>query len=624
MTFAQYTGASQITGPLQPNTHKVRFKPVLDTRERNTVKVVFFLFLVLQLTFIGYIVTHGPNLTGQSTVVQMLSVTGFIAMILLQLIALIGSATTLNFAYRAVDPVPMVPKPGLRVAMLTTIVPSKEPWEIAKQTLLKFKEQDYDGVVDAWVLDEGNDPVIAEECRQLGINHFSRKGLPRWNQTSGPFRAKTKHGNHNAWREAHEHNYDIITQMDPDHVPLGSNDFLQRTLGYFADPDVAFVVAPQVYGNCEEGLIAKGAAELAYIFHGVIQRGGNALDAPLLIGTNHAIRPAAFQQIGGYQDCIIEDHLTAMVIPQTVNAETGNRWKGVYTPDILTVGEGPSTWSDFFGQQARWAYGIFEIATKHTPKGLLGMSWGQRVTFASLQFFYPSLSLAFVLGNLLSAIYLLFGVGASQLTFVPWLLFITSTSVLGLGITFWLRRFNLMPHERKSWGMTGMLLNLVTTPVYLAAGFAQLTGRSLVYRVTAKGRLSTGDDLQVFRTHIGWIVFALVCIAVGVLQGHDYPTLYFWMSITALIAATPIVLFKLNSQPEPAVVTAKTEVFVRSDQVGDLVSNIEHGRIEQLWRGVRASRHPLDAVKAWKMQVGGHADHSPEQAANENLWLKEN
>ena len=35
--------------------------------------------------------------------------------------------------------------------------------------------------------------------------------------------------------------------MDPDHVPQPY--FLTRTIGYFRDPDVAFVVAPQVYGN---------------------------------------------------------------------------------------------------------------------------------------------------------------------------------------------------------------------------------------------------------------------------------------------------------------------------------------------------------------------------------------
>jgi hypothetical protein len=545
MSVEQYTGASRITGPLRPNTGRVRYTRTLTPRDRATVVAIAALHAATILAFIAYLAwpTHLPSLAGHGLLHQITAVTGVVLIIGLQVVQLLGTAIVLGFTHRAEDPVPMVPPPGLRVAMLTTLVPSKEPWEVAERTLLKFGQQIHDGTVDAWVLDEGDDPFIRERCRQLGIHHFSRKGVPAWNQPSGPFRAKTKHGNHNAWRQAHEHRYDVVTQMDPDHVPLDSNDFLQRVLGYFGDPDVAFVVAPQVYANAEESLVAKGSAELAYSFHGVTQRGANSLGAPLLIGTNHAFRPAAWQQIDGYQDCIIEDHLTAMRIPTETNPATGRRWKGVYTPDILTTGEGPSSWTDFFSQQRRWAYGIFEIATRRTPGAMRHLSWGQRLSFAALQFHYPSVGLTWLMGNTLSAMYLLGGVSSSRLPLTPWLVFFAVSMALSLSVCFWVRRFNLMPHERRSWGMTGMLLNLVTTPVYLAAGFAQLTGRPLQYKVTAKGRLSSGDSVQTFRLHIGWALFAVVCIAVGLLQGNTYPTLYVWMTMTLLTALTPVALW---------------------------------------------------------------------------------
>ena len=51
-----------------------------------------------------------------------------------------------------------------------------------------------------------------------------------WNTGSGPFRARTEHGDHNSWRAEHEHRYDVVAQMDPDHVPFPN--FLERTLGY--------------------------------------------------------------------------------------------------------------------------------------------------------------------------------------------------------------------------------------------------------------------------------------------------------------------------------------------------------------------------------------------------------
>ena len=38
------------------------------------------------------------------------------------------------------------------------------------------------------------------------MRHFTRKGIAAYNHQSGEFRAKTKAGNHNAWRSTHEQN----------------------------------------------------------------------------------------------------------------------------------------------------------------------------------------------------------------------------------------------------------------------------------------------------------------------------------------------------------------------------------------------------------------------------------
>jgi len=540
-----YVGASTITGPLQPAGPRVRYRAVLSHRENITVAVMAGAQLLVVGAFVTYLAwpSHLPVLVGHPLPYRIAAVAGWVCIIVLQLIALAQTASVLHFASRARDPIPMLPQRGLRVAMLTTIVPSKEPWEVAERTLLAMKRQRHDGVLDVWVLDEEDDPVIAARCAQLGIGHFSRRGVPEWNEAEGPFRAKTKHGNHNAWRQLHEHDYDLVSQMDPDHCPLDTNDFLLRTVGYFNDPDVAFVVCPQVYDNQSAGFIAKGSAELAYMFHGVTQRGCNGLGAPVLIGTNHVFRPAAWKQIDGYQDCIIEDHLTAMRIPAETNPATGRRWKGVYTPDILTAGEGPNTWTDFFSQQRRWAYGIFQIATQKSPAMLAKVTPAQRLSFASLQFFYPSVGATWLLGNLLSALYLVAGVSGSRLDTLSWAALFLASTATGIGVSVWLRRFNLMPHERASYNLTGMLLNLVTTPVYLAAGFAQLAGRPLAYKVTAKGRLATGDTLATFRLQLGWIAFAVSSMVIGAVAGHHYPSLYVWMSLSVLWCATPIALW---------------------------------------------------------------------------------
>ncbi len=565
MSVHDYNGASELLGPLQPNKGSVEYRPLLQGRDRLYVRLLTVAFVASSLSFIAYLAWpgHVPDLSGRGLGYSMMAVAGIILIVTLQIIQLIGTSTTLNFALRGKLPVPMEPEPGLRIAMLTTIVPSKEPWEQARDTMLMFQQQHVpEGtVVDAWILDEGDDPNIKADCERLGFYHFSRKSVERWNRKRGPYRAKTKHGNHNAWRDMFEDQYDIVTQMDPDHRPLETRDFLERLTGYFSDPDVAFVVAPQVYGNAEEGLVAKGAAELAYLFHGVIQPGANGMDAPLLIGTNHAFRPKAWRQLGGYQDCIIEDHLTAMQVPTAINPETGNRWKGVYTPDILTAGEGPNTWTDFFSQQKRWAYGIFEIFTGKTPKMWRQLSWSQRISFASMQFHYPSVGLTWLAGNVVSAFYLIAGVTSIRLNMAVWSTLFVTTNFLGLFVFFWLRRFNLVEHERKSLGLAGMLLNLVTTPIYLGAGFQQLAGRPLTFKVTAKGRLASGDTLGTFRLHLWWAAFAAATMMAGLVQGHLFPVLYVWMAMTLIIALSPVALWALNGRTSPlTAVTPDTAV----------------------------------------------------------------
>ncbi|WP_091771363.1 glycosyltransferase family 2 protein [Blastococcus aurantiacus] len=533
--------ATELTGPLEPTADVVRYREAMTPRQRRGVLLLGWshVLVAVALTVVVLLPGHLPLLGGHP-VSDAVAVLGVLVMVTLQLTTAVRTWTITYHAGRALDPVPMRPMPGLRVAVLTTIVPGKEPVELVMATLRAMRRIRHDGVLDVWLLDEGDDPEVRRRCEEIGVRHFSRKGRPEWNQPSGPFRARTKHGNHNSWRVDHELEYDVVAQMDPDHVPFPN--FLERTLGYFADPDVAFVVAPQVYGNLTESFVARGAAELAYLFHGVIQRGGNGHDAPLLIGTNHLYRPAAFRQIGGYQDSIIEDHLTSMALYASVNPRTGRTWKGVYTPDVVAVGEGPATYSDFFSQQKRWAYGIWQIAREHSPVVLPRMaSAQQRRSFVALQSHYPTTALTWVGGVLLSALYLVGGVTATHLPLQLWSVLFAANMGLGLAFCFGMRQFNLVDHERRSWGLAGLALDLITAPVYVAAAAAQLAGRPLVYVVTAKGSAATRDTWRTFRPHLLWAGVALAAMAAGLLLGHRYPALYVWAALTVLVSLAALV-----------------------------------------------------------------------------------
>lgn len=536
-----YKNASAITGAPEDRT-EVAFHPIMSKREKLTV---WLFFLLISLSGIGLLAFI--SIVALLFKFDWFLITAALLVVAVEGVRLLQSYNIALFSLFAKDPIPMTPRDGLRVAVLTTMVPGKEPIEVVGLALMAMKRlrAGTNSQIDVWLLDEGNDPFIKKVCEALGVNHFSRKGIPEWNTQSGAFKARTKHGNHNAWRSVHEDNYDVVAQMDPDHIPL--IDFLERTLGYFNDPDVAFVVAPQVYGNLKENWIARGAAFQAYLFHGIIQRGGNGMGAPLLIGTNHLYRTSAFKQIGGYQDSIIEDHLTSMVIYSASNPITGNQWKGVYTPDILAVGEGPTSFTDYFNQQKRWAYGIWEIAFSHSPLVLRQMKRIQALSFILLQSFYPSVAFSWVLSSFAT---LLFGLLIVDYdTLGPILLGLWLYSLIsGLGLFYWLRKFNLVEHEKKDWGLHGMGLLLMCIPVYVSAGWQAITRKPLTYAVTAKGNLASPDTLQTFTPHINWLMFGFVSLIILIVFGQSsFTTSVFWTVEHMAICLLPITIHSYDS-----------------------------------------------------------------------------
>ncbi|MEU7792128.1 glycosyltransferase family 2 protein [Micromonospora tulbaghiae] len=539
-----YARCGATAGPLRPPRRPdaaVEFRPTASVAARLVLTLLVLVNSAAGLVFVGWLLlpqhVPGPGVVGLGGWQTVAARLAFCVVVGVELIRLAQNVVVWVFAYHARDPVPVDPPVGLRVALLTTIVPSKEPIEVAERTLRRLREIVYCGHVDVWILDEGDDPAVRAMAARLGVRHFTRKGRPEYNRPGGEFRARTKSGNHNAWRAEHEHRYDVVANVDPDHVPLPN--FLERTLGYFRDPDVAFVVTPQVYGNMHQNFVAHGASVQQYLYNGLIARGGNGLDAPLLTGTGHLYRPAAWRTIGGYQDSIIEDHLTSIRVHAAVNPATGNRWKGVYTPDVVALGEGPTSWADYFNQQKRWAAGICEILLRRELRTPRDLPSRRRWQYRLLQFYYPSVAVSLLLGNAATALYLLTGVDAGRLDPQVWATLWGSTIGTWFLLWLWLRRFNIAPHEREEVGMVGMALALFAGPVYVAAAVGALLRRKLGFVVTAKGALRTVESPRTFRLHLCWALAAAGLLAASFALDHDYPLLRVWPVLTLLTGLAP-------------------------------------------------------------------------------------
>lgn len=435
----------------------------------------------------------------------------FIALSLLESLRILQMAVLWVFAtvMRSARRMP-VPN-GLRVAVLTTIVPSSEPISILEQTIPAMLAIRSEDPFDVWILDEGDDPGVKALCERLGVHHFSRRGIERYNQPSGPFKARTKAGNHNAWRDRHAAAYDVVAQMDPDHIP--EPNFLEATLGYFADPDVAFVIAPQVYyRNTSTSWIARGADEANFGFSAVTQRGANRLRMPIFIGSNHLARSAALDSVGGYASHIVEDHLTGMRLLTTPNPVTGHKWKGVYTEEIISLGEGPARWSAWLSQQLRWAYGLVSIVQSQTPRLIRRMSPQQILGFLLIESYYPSVAGILVLGGILTVAHLLFGINAINVRFDDWLSHFLPQLSMSIAMWYWLQRFYIRDTDR-GWALRSILANLGAMVIYAEAVVLAVLRRPLVYVVTPKGEVGVREPFRLFRWHI-----AILVVSVGVLS----------------------------------------------------------------------------------------------------------
>lgn len=464
----------------------------------------------------------------------------------IQFFLLLNVATLILATVTARDPVPVHPARGTRVAFLTTIVPSKEPIDVVRGTLKAALAIRHDGPFDVWLLDEGDDPFVRRVCDELGVRHFSRKGIEAWNQPTGAHKAKTKHGNYNAWLAAHGEDYDFFVSVDPDHVPLP--EFCERMLGYFRDPDVAFVVGPQVYGNYDN-FVTKAAESQQYLFHSLLQRAGNYFGSPMLVGTNNAVRISALASIGGMQDSITEDMATSLAIHAARNPATGSRWRSVYTPDVLAVGEGPSSWTDYFSQQLRWSRGTDEVLLRTFWRFGLRLRPGQLLHYGLLVSYYPTMAIAWVLGALNSFLYLVVGAGALTVEADAWLMLYTYSAVLQVVLYSWNRRHNVSPHEKEgSSGAAGMLVSVLSAPLYVHSLTSTLLRRASSFVVTPKGDSMSPDRGATFRWHLLWAGALSACLVASGFLGNAEPAMRLWTVLALAVCLAPVAIWQTETQ----------------------------------------------------------------------------
>ncbi len=548
---------SQLTGPIQPapkGRYRVKYRPITTGRELVVLMTVLLITLAASGAFFVWLIepSHYPQTQYMPLDVAIGSHVMYWAILTVEGLRLLNSTTLCWAAATMRDPIPVEAPKNWRVAFITPFVPAKESIAVLRETLVAAKALIHDNL-DVWVLDEGRSQQVIRLCRELGVFYFSRNGVPEWKIDKGPkltarekFGACTKHGNINAWIEYMKQSniwYHVVAMYDNDHTPLDT--LFERYLGYFWDPNVAYVVGPQVYTNALYNWIARACEAMNHMFHSVIQPSGNHVRASMFVGTSVMWRWSALMQIGGMQPSITEDLATAYAILGSKNPTTGKNWEAVYTRDVLSHGEGPDNWAAMFKQQQRWARGADELMVTKGFTNLRKLPFRRKLHYITLMLHYPTVAITWLLGVALTILYMTLGTTGIEVHINQWAAFYVDVLTMRLLLYLCLRRFNISPYEKPgSFGMSGIFMSVLCTPFYASALVGAVVRRKLAFDVTPKGGTGDPDRLwQSFRKHWMWAFVSLASAIGAILLGHTYPGNMIWALLSFTTCMLPMVLW---------------------------------------------------------------------------------
>lgn len=178
-------------------------------------------------------------------------------------------------------PEPPVAPPGLTVDVFITCY--NEPPELVRYTVNRAVAMTYPH--RTWVLDDGNSEAMRAVAIEEGAGYIIR---------SEDWAGRTRHakaGNlNNALMETHG---EFILVLDADQIPLPH--LLDRVLGYFDDPSIAFVQTPQYFYNVPA---SDPMGAQAPLFYGPLLQGKDGWNAAFFCGSNAVLRREALMQLG--------------------------------------------------------------------------------------------------------------------------------------------------------------------------------------------------------------------------------------------------------------------------------------------------------------------------------------
>ena len=230
-----------------------------------------------------------------------------------------------------------------------------EPLDIIEKTVTAVTRITYEKKI-IHILDDGAQDVVREMAERLGVNYIRRDS----------------HEN----RKAGNLNYaltktqgDLILALDADQVP--APEMVDRMIGYFSLPHIAFVQTPQSFdlpdndpwGNSDE------------VFYKVMQPGKDYDNSAISCGSGVMYRRKALLEIGGFSTWnMVEDLHTSMNLHDRY-------WKSAFHNVCYTKGTAPVDPAGNLKQRWQWAMDSLRMFFWDNPFFRKGLTIYQKLQY---------------------------------------------------------------------------------------------------------------------------------------------------------------------------------------------------------------------------------------------------
>jgi len=237
-----------------------------------------------------------------------------------------------------------------------------EPEFIVRRTIIGCQALEYPQK-NIYLLDDNKRPQMRELAAELGCNYITR-----------PDNKHAKAGNLN--HAIAQTESELIVVFDADFVP--TKNFLNRTVGFFQDENIAIVQTPQSFYNADPIARNLGLENILTpdeeVFHRHIQSIRDNADSAICAGTSFIIRRSALEKTGGFvTESLCEDYFTGINL-------SAQGYRVIYLNELLSAGLAAENMSAYATQRLRWAQGTLQgLFIQSNPLTVPGLSFIQRM-----------------------------------------------------------------------------------------------------------------------------------------------------------------------------------------------------------------------------------------------------